>query len=160
MPRSPLELGSLLWFLPLMFFVIALVLWRVWRRSRVLGAASAAVVALSIAIFAFAKSRSPAGIYSCINEIEPMCPEKDCFIRLSQGRVDHVECGATHHYGSYQKTPNGWTVTHETKEPFTWRLRFSIFGCRYIADDGSATAYFPRRLIPFTRPSWMPDWIQ
>lgn len=156
MPDSPLELGELLWFLPLAFLIGAFSIGRLWQRSRLLGVIAIILVVVGCAVLTYVKSISPEGTYSCINFERP-CPNQDCLWRLSHGKVLNFECGEINLYGSYRKTQDGWSVTHEIENPFVWRLKFSVLGFRFSNNEVGDTAYSPRRVLPFLLPFRLPD---
>jgi len=152
----------------LLLFLIVLAVRRLWRTFPRLAASITALTILASGAFTVVKSSSPSGIYGFVGEIEPMndapdlAPDlyhKDHFWRLSAGKVDDCFGLICQHYGRYEKRGDGWVVIHELKEPYVWKLNFSILGFRLISDNG-ATAFYPRRIIAFPRPYWMPDWLQ
>jgi hypothetical protein len=154
----------------LILLLVAVAIRSLWRSFPRVTALVTALAILSLAAFAIVESNSPDGTYGCVGELEPMndapdiAPElyhKDHFWRFSHGKVEDCFGNECSHYGRYEKTADGWVVVHEIEEPFTWRLQFSVFGFRLIRiEDQGATAFCPRRIIPFPRPYWMPDWLQ
>jgi hypothetical protein len=150
--------------------IVGLALRRLWRSFPRSIAWITSLSILSFGAFAVVKSYSPEGTYGCVGEYEPtnnapdLAPElyhKDHFWRFSHGKVDDCFGNLCGRYGRYEKTADGWTVIQEVEEPFTWKLQFSVLGFRLImVEDHGATAFHPRRIIPFARPYWMPDWLQ
>jgi len=149
--------------------LVALAIQRLWRRFAWIAASVTFLALIGLGAVAAVKSHSPDGTYGYVCELEPVntlrdIPElyhKDHFWRFSHDKVEDCFGNRCAHYGRYEKTADGWIVIHEVQEPYTWKLQFSMFGYRLIRpEDGDATAFCPRRIIPFARPYWMPDWLQ
>lgn len=151
-------------------FIVAVVVHRLYRSFQRVTALITLLAFLGCGVFAAVKSYSPDGTYGFVGEIEPMnnapdlAPElyhKDHYTRISKGVVYDCYGHECSRYGRYEKTAHGWTVIHEVREPFTWKLEFSVFGFRLVdMRDGGSTGFCPRRIIPIPRPYWMPDWLQ
>jgi hypothetical protein len=152
--------------------LVLLAIRRLWRTSVAAAASMTAVVILGLGTFSVLKSYSPEGIYGFVGELEPMndapdiAPEfyhKDHFWRFSRGKVEDCFGNVCGRYGRYEKTADGWIVIHEVEEPFAWKLQFSVFGFRLRKVEDHDPVFgelYPRRIIPFARPYWMPDWLQ
>jgi hypothetical protein len=91
--------------------------------------------------------------------------EPDIFYDLSGGKVYLVVNGKRDLIASYYKTPQGWVWEYATKRekfPDKFRITFSLIGF-YIGDlsgQGDHGYFNRRRVIPFSRPRGMPDWLQ
>src|ERR1700676_2742670 len=87
---------------------------------------------------------------------------QDHFFRLSGGRVDDFDGDTHYQYGRYEKTRDGWVVVQRLHDGdgIVWRLKFSVFGILLINKENGGTISLPRRLVPFMRPGWMPNWLQ
>jgi hypothetical protein len=148
--------------------LIVLAIRRLWRSFPRFSALIAALAILVLSAFTVLKSYSPEGVYGFVGEIEPMnnapdlAPEvyhRDHFWRLSDGKMQDCfgrVCGQSI---PYKKTRDGWVLVPKTEQPYWEKLQFSVFGFRLVTHNGSG-AFYPRRIIPFARPYWMPDWLQ
>ena len=149
------------WFGYLLTRLVALILaglmvQRVWQRSRVAGVALAALLVLSLTIFVWIKSYSPAGIYAAVDAIER---DGDAYFVFAGGKVRYVGKEIDGEYARYQKTLDGWTLT--TADHFVYKLKFSWFGIWLINVEAPENRLLlGRRIIPFLRPDWMPKWLQ
>ena len=148
--------------------VVTIAVHQMWRVLPRFGPPIAALLAIAAGWFAVAKTVSPEGTYGYVGEIEPLnnAPElvpelyqKDHFWRFVHGEVQDCFGDFCVRYGPYERTAEGWTVVRDGEEPFTWKLKFSVLGFQLVGENGP-TAYHPRRLLPFPRPYWMPDWLQ
>src|SRR5581483_589834 len=140
-----------------LFLVVLAVLW-LWQRSRAVGISVAGVLILSLTAFTAMKSYSPVGSYAVIPGLGH---DMDHYFRLADGKVDliHDFPRLDADYGHYEKTADGWFLTYGGKDdPSVCRLRFSVFGIYLTDTENDAHHFLPRRMIPFLRPRWMPDW--
>ena len=131
-----------------------------WRWSRAIGTMVAVLLTIGLVVFIIMKSYSPVGSYGFIPGFHD---DMDHYFRLADGKVDlvHNLPRLNADYGHYEKTADGWLLTYGGKDPSVCRLRFSVFGI-YLTkiEDRQATNFLPRRIIPFLRPGWIPDWLQ
>lgn len=163
------ELRLLFWFLLFAPIVCALLIWLIWRNSRRFGIWATAIVVLATATFVIAKSVSPAGKYSVGEEgiytEENPRDEVDKFYHLSGGKAYLVVDGKRSCVASYYKTRQGWVWENMTKRdgvPDKFRIRFSVIGFDIVDLNGQGDPgwFNRRRVVPFARPRWMPDWLQ
>ena len=129
-------------------------LWR--RRSRVVGMSITALLILGLTVFSVIKSYSPDGIYADLTDLS--C-EGDCYFLLSHGKLEWMSRNGPMLHWRYEKNKDGWVVIAGDGE--IQKLKFSVFGFQMTqSDTARSTDFFPRRIIPFVRPDWMPEWLQ
>lgn len=137
-------------------FVVGLAVRRVWRRSFVVGVSLAVLAVLSLSLFAFMKSYSPAGIYGAVDQLEG---NGDHYYVFGGGRVRYVDKDTDVQWGRYEKTLDGWTLT--TADHVVYKLKASWFGlCLTNVAAPKSKMIWGRRIVPFLRPDWMPNWLQ
>ena len=150
--------------------VLAVAIWGVWRASPRIGKLLTIFLIVVSATFIVAKSASPAGKYvsglcritvAGENTIFP-----DDWYELSGGVFYSVINGHRSRVGSYYRKNGEWILRIDRKEgPLDEeKLRFSVFGLAMIrppgTENGGETEYHRRRIVPFTRPHWLPDWLE
>jgi hypothetical protein len=140
-------------------FLVVLALRRLWQWSRAVGMSLAGLVIIGLTAFSVIKSYSPAGVYGLVPGLND---DMDHYFRLAGGKVDLIHDFPRLHgdYGHYEKTIDGWFLTYGGKDPSVCRLKFSVLGIYLIDVESGAHRFLPRRIIPFLRPGWMPDWFQ
>jgi hypothetical protein len=157
----------------LMIFVgvllVAGVSWLVWRVSPRIGKILVLVILLISGTFLVAKSVSPAGKYTiggCRGPGRAWFGITDDYYEFSGGVFYEVVDGHRRRLGSYRKKDGHWFVEGDASGPFAEQgLRFSVLGfCTVLPafgdSPGGPTTFNRRRIIPFTRPSWMPEWLE
>ncbi len=148
-PYSSFLIGR---FVVLLLLILAIAL--VWRRCRAFGVSITLLLVLGIAVFSVLKSYSPDGIYADL-----LSHESDSYFLLSNGKIEWITKNGSMLHWRYEKTKEGWIVT--TSDGEVQKLKFSVFGIQMTQPDtGRSTDFFPRRIIPFVRPEWMPKWLQ
>jgi len=141
-------------FIALLLIALA-VLW-LWRRSRVVGVSIAVLLILGLTAFTVIKSYSPEGIYADLTDLSR---DGDQYFLLSNGKLEWMSRNGPMLHWRYEKTKDGWIVT--TSDGEIQRLNFSVLGFQMTQQDtGRSTDFFPRRIVPFVRPDWVPDWLQ
>jgi hypothetical protein len=87
--------------------------------------------------------------------------------QLSGGVYYDVVNGKVNRMGSYYRKNGQWTlrIDHVNGVVDEQGLRFSFLGFDTViapleGNEGGPTSFNRRRLIPFTRPSWMPEWLE
>jgi hypothetical protein len=149
-------------------FLVVLALRRLWRWSPLFGGLISGLGILFLGGFFAVKSYSPDGVYGFVGEIEPSndspwSPElfhKDHFWRISGAKVQDCYGDICGPFAQYKKTPDGWVIVAEDGRDFWSKLQFSVFGFRLVSNNRLKTEFYPRRIIPFARPYWMPQWMQ
>jgi hypothetical protein len=149
--------------------LVALSLRRLWQSFPRIAASVIGIAILALAAFTTFKSFSPDGIYGFVGEIEPSneFPEfraiyhKDHFWRISGGKIYECYGDLYREYVRCEKRRDGWVLLERKTEhpPYWTKLEFSVFGFRMISVNGPGE-FYPRRVIPFRRPFWMPQWLQ
>jgi hypothetical protein len=143
-------------------------LWRLWRSAPRIALFAATVVVLGGAALVTATSISPAGKYALGG-----CRGMDCeytedeYYELSGGVFYYVVAGRRHRIGSYYKKNGQWVLQIDRRdgELDEQKLRFSLLGFDTLLPPIEGEEYRPtnferRRLIPFTRPRWIPEWLE
>jgi energy-coupling factor transporter transmembrane protein EcfT len=158
-----------LFWLVVAILLVASIVWRVWRASPRFGKWLALLILLAGGTFALAKSLSPSGKYAvggCKGPGLQSFGISDEYYELSNGVFYHVVDGRIHRIGSYRKKDGQWIVETDGGGPFAeQKLRFSILGFYMVlpaieGNEGGPTAFNRRRLVSFTRPSWIPEWLE
>jgi ABC-type transport system involved in multi-copper enzyme maturation permease subunit len=140
----------------IVFFLVALAVRRLSRSSRAAGAAVAGLLILGVTIFSVMASYSPAGIYGVVDEIEG---DGDHYYIFADGKVEDVYKDGRAQWGRYEKTADGWVLTLPDHRVF--KLKSSWFGIWWTnVEAPDSTLCLGRRIIPFLRPDWMPNWLQ
>jgi|GEM_PF-3539854 len=163
--------GPLLLSLLIALLVMALVVWRVWRASPRIGKLLALLILLGGGTFALAKSLSPSGKYAvggCRSAGLRSFGISDEYYELSGGVYYKVVDGNRRRVGSYRKKDGQWTVRWDGDGDGPYaelKLRFSVLGFYTILppfenNEGGPTVFNRRRIIPFSRPHWMPEWLE
>jgi hypothetical protein len=69
--------------------------------------------------------------------------------------------------GSYYRKNDQWILRMDRKDDVLdeQKLRFSVLGFDTLippieGNEGGPTSFNRRRLVPFTKPSWMPEWLE
>lgn len=146
----------------------ALGLWRLWRSAPRIALPLTAVVLLGGAALVTATSVSPAGKYA-IGDCRGGDHEytEDEYYELSGGVFYDVVAGRRHRMGSYYKKNGQWVLQIDRRdgELDEQKLRFSLLGFDTLLPPIEGEQYRPttferRRLIPFTRPRWIPEWLE
>ena len=150
--------------------VVALVVWRVWRASPRAGVLLTLVIVLGGAAFVVAKSVSPTGKYAvggCRGPGFEAMGISDEYYLLSGGVYYDVVNGQTHRMGSYYRKNGQWILRMDRGDGVLdeQRLRFSVLGFYTVippieGNEGGPTSFNRRRLIPFTKPAWIPKWLE
>jgi hypothetical protein len=150
--------------------VVSLVVWRVWRAYPRAGMLLSLVIVLSGVAFVVAKSVSPAGKYAvggCRGPGFEAMGISDEYYLLSDGGYYDVVNGQTHRMGSYYRKDGQWILRMDRRDGVfdEQTLRFSVFGFDTVippieGNEGGPTSFNRRRLIPFTKPTWMPKWLE
>ena len=138
-------------------YLIVLLVRRLWRWSHRIGISAATLLIIGFAVFSVVKSYSPDGIYCVVGE---MAKYDDHYFLFAAGKVEDIHPDTRLRYGHYEKTADGWVVITNDEEPYTEKLKFSVFGIYLTKADNPEPSFWPRRIIPFLRPSWIPDWLQ
>jgi hypothetical protein len=143
-------------------------LWRVWRSAPRIAMLTTAAVALGGAALVTATSLSPAGKYAiggCRGGLYEYT--EDEYYELSGGVVYDVVAGRRHRMGSYYKKDGQWIFQVDGNDgPIAHqKLRFSLLGFDTVippieGNSGGVTNFERRRIIPFTRPRWIPEWLE
>ena len=165
------EIGfPLLLFLLIASMVVALAVWRVWRASPRIGKLLLAVILLGGTTFAVAKSLSPAGKYAiggCRGPGLRAFGISDEYYQFSGGVYYDVVDGHAHRMGSYYKKNGQWILRMDRVDGVLdeQKLRFSALGFDTVippieGNEGGPTDFNRRRFVPFTKPSWMPEWLE
>lgn len=150
--------------------LVSLIVWRVWRASPRLGKLLGLIIVLGSSAFVVAKSVSPAGTYAVGGCRGPGFKEIgifDEYYLLSSGVYYDVVNGYAHRMGSYYQKNGQWILRMDRVDGVVdeQKLRFSVFGFdtvipRIEGNEGGPTEFNRRRLLPFTKPKWMPEWIE
>jgi hypothetical protein len=145
----------------------ALALWRLWRAAPRIALFATAVVVLGGTALVTATSTSPAGKYAiggCRGGYEYT---EDEYYELSGGVLYDVIAGRRHRMGSYYKKNGQWVLQIDRRdgELDEQKLRFSLLGFDTLlppieGEQNRPTTFERRRLIPFTRPRWIPEWLE
>ena len=154
----------------LVMSAMMLVIWLVWRRSHRLGKILALVIILLGTTFVVAKSISPAGKYAvggCRGPGFEAMGISDEYYLLSGGVYYDVVDGRPHRMGSYYRKNGQWILRMDRRDGALdeQKLRFSVLGFDTVLPPIEGEAYRPtnfnhRRLVPFTKPRWMPEWLE
>lgn len=143
-------------------------LWRLWRSAPRIALFATAVVVLGGTALVTATSISPAGKYA-IGGCRGIGYEstEDEYYELSGGVFYDVVAGRRHRMGSYYKKNGQWVLQIDRRdgELDEQKLRFSLLGFDTLLPPIEGEEYRPtnferRRLIPFTRPRWIPEWLE
>jgi hypothetical protein len=151
-------------------FAISIAVCRVWRASPRVGKLLTVVIVLVAGAFVVAKSLSPAGKYAvggCRGPGFRGLGISDEYYQLSGGVVYDVVDGHRERTGSYYKKNGQWILRMDRRDGVLdeQRLRFSVIGFDTVLPSVEGDEYRPtnfnrRRLIPFTKPQWMPEWLE
>lgn len=145
-----------------------LALWRLWRSGPRIAMSVTAVVVLGGAALVIATSISPIGKYA-IGGCRGLGYEytQDEFYELSGGVWYDVIGGHRHRLGSYYKKDGQWILRVDRRdgEFDEQKLRFSVLGFYTVippieGNPGGPTNFERRRMIPFARPRWIPEWLE
>jgi hypothetical protein len=150
--------------------VIVVVVWRVWRASSRFGMLLTAAIVLGCTTFVVAKSVLPAGKYAvggCRGPGLRSFGISDEYYQLSGGVFYDVVDGQRHRMGSYYRKNGQWILQIDRRdgELDEQKLRFSVLGFDTVlppieGDEYRPTNFNRRRLIPFSKPRWMPEWLE
>ena len=170
MPRAIELLREIALPLLLLLVIAAVVVWRVWRASPRTGKVLFALIVLGGTTFVVAKSVSPAGKYAvggCRGPGFRWLGISDEYYHLSGGVFYDVVDGHRERIGSYYKKNGEWILRMDHKDGTLdeQKLRFSVLGFDTVlppmeGDEYRPTNFNHRRLIPFTKPRWMPEWLE
>lgn len=166
--EPPRSFGPTLYLIVGALFLGVLTLWTLWRSTpRIAMFATALVVLGGVALVA-AKSISPTGKYA-IGGCRGIGYEytQDEFYELSGGVWYDVIGGHRHRLGSYYKKNGQWILQIDRRDGILdeQKLRFSLLGFNTVippieGNPGGPTNFERRRIIPFTRPRWIPQWLE
>ena len=143
-------------------------LWRLWRSAPRIAIFATAALVLGGAALVTATSLSPAGKYA-IGGCRGLGYEytQDEYYELSGGVFYDVIDGRRYRMGSYYKKNGQWVLQIDRRdgELDEQKLRFSLLGFDTLlppieGEDYRPTNFERRRLIPFTRPRWIPEWLE
>src|SRR5215475_8292171 len=165
------EIGFPLLLLLLMAVVIVLtVVCRVWRTSPRFDKLLIAMILLGAMTFVVTKAVSPTDKYAiggCRGPGLRWFGISDEYYQLSDGVLYDVVDGRRQRMGSYYEKNGKWIVQTDLRdgEPDEQKLRFSVLGFDFVipsieGNEDSPTNFNRRRLIPFTKPRWMPEWLE
>jgi hypothetical protein len=150
--------------------LVSLIVWRVWRASPRVGKLLGLIIVLGSSAFVAAKSVSPAGKYVVGGCRGPGFKEmgiSDEYYLLSGGVHYDVVNGQAHRMGSYYRKNGQWILRMDRRDGVVdeQKLRFSVLGFDTMippieGNEGGPTEFNRRRLVPFTKPSWMPEWLE
>ena len=162
--------GPALYFIVGAFLLALLGLWRLWRAAPRIAVLVTVVVFLGGGALVIATSLSPAGKYAVGGCRGPGFKEmgiSDEYYLLSGGVLYDVVNGEAYRTGSYYKKNGEWTLRMDRRDGVLdeQKLRFSVLGFDTVSppiegNEGGPTNFNPRRLIPFTKPSWMPECLE
>jgi hypothetical protein len=162
------EFGRSLYLIDGALLLGALGLWKLWRNAPRTAMIATAVVVLGGAALATAMSLSPAGKYAlggCRGGLDEST--KDEYLELSGGVFYDVMAGHRHRLGSYYKKDGHWILKMDRRDGVLDEqlLRFSVLGFDTVippveGNEGGPTEFNRRRLIPFTRPHWIPERLE
>lgn len=152
------------------FSITVVALWLTWRVSARMGKLLTLVILLVTGTFVVAKSASPTGRYviaGCKGPGLDWFGISDEYYELSDGILYEVVDGRRHRTGSYYKKNGQWILRVDRADGVLdeQTLRFSILGFDTVippieGNEGGPTTFNRRRLIPFTKPRWMPEWLE
>ena len=154
----------------LLLFVVGLVS----RRSRFAGQIAAAALIVGLVVFLFITSHYPAGVYAVVDKIEGdgedyfvFAGGKETYVhsriylimgeKTDGGQDEHVQVG------HYEKTADGWILTQVNNDNshYTYKMKPSWLVIWLIdMDVPESRVVLGRRILPFLRPDWMPNWLQ
>jgi hypothetical protein len=150
--------------------LITVVIRRVWRASSRVGMLLTAAVVLACTTFVVAKSASPSGKYAvggCRGPGFEALGISDEYYQLAGGVFYDVVNGRRQRMGSYYRKNGQWILQIDRRdgEVDEQKLRFSVLGYDTVLPPIEGEKYRPtnfnrRRLIPFTKPRWMPEWLE
>jgi hypothetical protein len=148
--------------------IVVLGLWRLWHSAPRIAMFATAVVVLGSAALVTATSLSPAGKYAVEGCRGPGYEYTyDEYYELSGGVFYDVVAGHRHRMGSYYKKNGQWVLQIDRRdgELDEQKLRFSLLGFDTLLPPIEGEEYRPtdferRRLIPFARPRWIPQWLE
>ena len=145
-------------------------LWKLWRAAPRIATIAIAVVVLGGTALVTATSISPAGKYAvggCKGPGLAALGITDEYYQLSGGVFYDVVDGQRHRMGSYYKKNGQWIlqIYRRDGELDEQKLRFSVLGFDTLLPPIEGEEYRPttferRRLIPFSRPQWFPEWLE
>ena len=153
----------------IVILVISVGVWLLWRTSPRVGKSLALVILLGGGAFVLAKSLSPSGKYAvggCKGPGLRSFGISDEYYELSDGVYYDVVDGRRKRMGSYRRKEHEWVVVWDGEGPFAeQKLRFSVLGFYTVipaieGNEGGPTDFNRRRLIPFPRPRWIPEWLE
>ena len=154
------------------FFLIALVVRLLWRWPRTLSRSIAILIVVSLVTSIVTISYSPIGVYGVVDKIEDPF---DHYFVFAGGKVEFVRQPyffilgdkvdspeeADVQWGHYGKTANGWIMIETGEHGRRFKLKSSWFGIRMCNIEAPGNCILlGRRILPFLRPDWMPDWLQ
>jgi energy-coupling factor transporter transmembrane protein EcfT len=166
---EPLRLfGATLYVIVGTLLLGALGLWRLWRSAPRIALFATAIVLVGGATLVTATSVSPAGKYAiggCRGGLYEYT--EDEYYELSGGVYYYVVGGRRQRMGSYYKKNGQWILQIDRRDGQLdeQKLRFSLLGFDTVIppmgnNSGGPTTFERRRLIPFTRPPWIPEWLE
>ena len=123
------------------------------------------VIALAVAaVLCFTKPSGPGGRYVADSRIGI---QGDFYWEFVHGKWSLVyKGGRDDYFGTYARTGDGWVLTNRPDlqlkygKSETWKIECSWFGVSFFDESGKRGEHFRRRVIPFLRPNWMPNWMQ
>ena len=150
--------------------IVAIIVWLVWRVSPRVGKLLSLIIVFGSAAFVVAKSVSPTGKYAvggCRGPGFEAMGISDEYYQLSGGLFYDIVDGRRHRIGSYYRKNGQWILQIDRRdgELDEQKLRFSVLGFDTVLPPIEGDKYRPtnfnhRRLIPFTKPRWMPEWLE
>lgn len=161
--------GPILYLLVAALVVGVFALWRLWRSVPRVGLPVIALVVLTAAAIVLAKSMSPTGKYAMGGCRMRGGNEEyyDEYVELSGGVIYDVIAWHRHRLGTYYKKDGQWFLQMDRNDGVldVQKLRFSVLGFDTVipaieGNEGGPTDFNRRRILPFTRPHWIPEWIE
>jgi len=162
--------GLALYLIVGVLLLVALTLWKLWRSAPRIAVFATAFVVLGGAALITAKSISPSGKYAvggCRGPGLQWFGISDEYYQLSGGVFYDVVDGQRHRIGSYYRKNGQWILQMDRRdgELDEQKLRFSLLGFDTVLPPIEGEEYRPtnfnhRRLIPFTKPRWLPQWLE
>ncbi len=169
MAYEPLRsFGPTLYLIDGALLLVVFGLWRLWRSFPRMAMFATTVVVFGGVALVTATSLSPAGKYAIGGCRGPAYEyTEDEYYELSGGVLYDVIAGRRYRMGSYYKKNGQWVLQIDRRdgELDEQKLRFSLLGFDTLLPPIEGEEYRPtnferRRLIPFTRPRWIPEWLE
>jgi hypothetical protein len=164
------EFGPTLYLINGVLIVGGMALWRLCRHAPRLGISVTACVLLGVTTFVIATSVSPAGKYvvgGCRGPGLRSFGISDEYYQLLGGVCYDIVDGHAHRTGSYYRKNGRWILRMDRVDGVLdeQELRFSVLGFDTVippieGNEGGPTTFNRRRLVPFTKPTWMPEWLE